>query len=146
MTPQPIEDELVPYGYLQLIRTLAALSLIIAHEIGRLPVVNKFLKSVFTDSIPLASVPGDVDRAHVEKKVKEFTSPLWINFLLVFFTGLELLAWTVVFGDSLGKVLDQDVPDETLKKSTKLAAGMILVWVSASLLFALTGSSVCSST
>jgi len=104
--------------------------LIVGHEFGRIPIVKKLFKAIFSDTIPLKDVPGDVDRDDVEKKVKEFTPPSFINYLLVLLTGLELLAWTIVFGDSLSIVIHQDVPDQDLKRSTRLSAGMILVWVS----------------
>jgi hypothetical protein len=104
---------------------------ITAGQIGRIPSVHKLLKPIFSDAVPLESIPVEEDPVVVAKKVKDFTPPPVINFMLVFFTGLELVAWTVTFGNNLGNIINHETTDESSKTSVKLAAGMIVVWVGA---------------
>lgn len=104
--------------------------LLVAHEIGRIPPVRQFFGSVFRDTIPLDDIPEDVPDEEVKVKVAEYTQPSSIRYTLAFLSGLELTVWTVVFGSSLGLVLNTDGEDVAFKRNTKFAGAMVLVWVS----------------
>lgn len=112
-------------------RTFGALGVVAASAIGHIPAVHKVLKPLFSDAVPLSSIPVEQDLAEVERKVKAFSPPPVVNFMLVFFTGLELVAWTVIFGNHLGDTVNHETAGAASRNNVLLAGGMIVVWVSA---------------
>lgn len=116
----------IPYPKLAAVRTLLPLGIIAASAVTRIPPIKRALDWAFTDTYPLSAVPSNVEPAVAERKAAQFAPAGFLHPLLGFLSGMELLAWTIVFGDELALAINTSTVD---LKTALLAGGMVIVWV-----------------